>query len=326
MAATVLSGLLIGAALGALMTRGKVCFNAGLRRAAFERDGTVLRVFALAVAIQLVLLPVLVAVGVSLSPVGLFPVAQVVGGLVFGAGMALAGGCIAGILWKTGAGSIATATAIAAFAAGELLVRGPGSGLLGDLDRASAPGAGTATLDALLDLPYEAVAAFLGVLTLIALLVRRRDGLALGLALGALSALAWVVAGWVGAGYGLGFTGTAASARGAIATGELSALGWSVWLAVGVVAGAALAARGPLRRPDGARLARAIAGGVLMGVGANVAHGCNIGLGLAGIPTLSLGSMLAVACMAAAALAVRGLALERFPRLRGVERPEPVGW
>jgi hypothetical protein len=57
-----------------------------------------------------------------------------------------------------------------------------------------------------------------------------------------------------------------------------------------------------------------------------VAHGCNIGLGLAGVPTLSLGSLLAVACMAAAALAVRGFALERFPRLRGVERPEPVGW
>jgi hypothetical protein len=39
--------------------------------------------------------------------------------------MALAGGCIAGILWKTGAGSIATAGAIAGFAAGELLVRWP---------------------------------------------------------------------------------------------------------------------------------------------------------------------------------------------------------
>ncbi len=63
-----------------------------------------------------------------------------------------------------------------------------------------------------------------------------------------------------------------------------------------------------------------------MGAGASMAHGCNIGLGLTGIPTLSLGSMLAVACMAVAALAVRGLALERFPRLRGIERPEPAGW
>src|SRR5215210_4561972 len=115
MAGTVAAGLLIGAALGALATRGQICFNAGLRRAAFEHDATVLRVFAIAVAAQLLLLALLSPIGVSLAPVGLFPAAQVAGGLVFGAGMALAGGCIAGILWKTGAGSIATAVAIAGF-------------------------------------------------------------------------------------------------------------------------------------------------------------------------------------------------------------------
>ncbi len=90
-----------------------------------------------------------------------------------------------------------------------------------------------------------------------------------------------------------------------------------------------MTARGPIRWPNGPRLVRALGGGVLMGAGASMAHGCNIGLGLTGIPTLSLGSMLAVACMALAALAalaVRGLALEPFPRLRGIERPEPAGW
>lgn len=63
-----------------------------------------------------------------------------------------------------------------------------------------------------------------------------------------------------------------------------------------------------------------------MGAGANMAHGCNIGLGLAGIPTLSLGSMLAVACMALGAVAVRGLVLEPWPALRGAERPSAYGW
>jgi uncharacterized protein len=324
MAGTIVAGLLIGAALGALMTRGKVCFNAGLRRAAFERDATVLRVFAVAIAVQLVLLPLLALAGVALAPVGLFPVAQIVGGLVFGAGMALAGGCIAGILWKSGAGSIATAVAIAGFALGELFIRGPGRQLLADLDRSRPPG--SATLDGALGLPYEPVAAVLGLLALLVLLARRRDGLALGLGLGALSALAWATADWIKAGYGLGFTGTAASFAAAVTDGDPSLLGWSVFLAVGVVAGAAVTAGGPLRRPDAARLARALAGGLLMGVGASMAHGCNIGLGLAGIPTLSLGSMLAVACMAGAALAVRGVALERAPRLRGTERPEPAGW
>lgn len=326
MAGTVAAGLLIGAAFGALATRGKVCFNAALRRAAFEHHPTVLRVFAIAVSAQLILLAPLSLVGVSLAPVGVFAAAQIAGGLVFGAGMALAGGCIAGILWKTGAGSIATAVAIAGFAAGELLIRGPAAPALAALDRASRGGGPPATLDAALGLPYAPLAAALGVLGLLVLLVRRRDGLVLGLALGVVSAIAWVAADLTGAGYGLGFTGTAANVRVVVAAGEPSLLGWSVFLAVGVLAGAAVVARGPVRRPDGARLMRALAGGVLMGVGATMARGCNIGLGLAGLPTLSLGSALAVACMALASLAVRRLLLETRPALRGIERPEPAGW
>ncbi len=326
MVATAALGLILGAALGALMMRGRICFNAGLRRAAFEGKGTVLRIFAIAIGLQLLLLPLFSPLGVSFSPVGLFPVAQIAGGLVFGAGMALAGGCIAGVLWKTGAGSIAAAGALVGLGAGELLIRGPGRDLLSGLDEAGAPGPGAATLDAVLGLPYEPLAAVLGIIVLTALLARRRDGLGFGLALGALSALAWVFAGWVGAGYGLGFAGTPSSLSGAVTGADSSLVSWSLWTAIGVVAGASIAARGPIRLPDAPRLARALAGGVLMGAGASMAHGCNIGLGLTGIPTLSLGSALAVGCMAVSALAVRRLALEPFPRVRGVERPEPAGW
>jgi uncharacterized membrane protein YedE/YeeE len=322
----VVLGLLIGAALGALMARGGVCFNAALRRAAFERDARVLRVFAIAVAVQLLALPALSLLGVGLTRVGLFPAAQVVGGLVFGAGMALAGGCVTGILWKAGAGSIATGVAVAGFAAGELLSRGPWREALSRLDGAvAAPSA--ATLHGALGVPYEPLAAVAGVVALFLLLRRRRRaGLGLGLALGGLSALAWAAADRVGAGYGLGFTGTAANVRTSLVAADPSLLGWSAFLALGVVGGAALAIRGPVRRPDAPRLVRALAGGVLMGAGASMAHGCNIGLGLAGIPTLSLGSMLAVACMAVGAVCVRGLLLEPSPALRGVERPSAAGW
>lgn len=325
MAATVVLGLVIGAAVGALMTRGRLCFNAALRRAVFEREPAVLRAFAIAVALQLLLLPALAVLGVSLAPVGLFPLAQVVGGIAFGAGMALAGGCITGILWKTGAGSIATGVAIAGFAAGELLIRGPWREALGALDNAAPRPAGQ-TLHAVLGLAYEPVAPVLGAVLLALLLRRSRAGIRLGLGLGALSAIAWLAADLVGAGYGLGFTGTVENIRGSLAAGDPSLLTWPVFLALGVIGGGALAGRGPLRRPDAPRLARALGGGVLMGLGANIAHGCNIGLGLAGIPTLSLGSMLAVACMALGALAVRRVVLEPWPALRGVERPEAAGW
>ena len=128
-----LPALVVGLAAGAVMARGGLCFNRALRRAAFERQPVLLRAFGVAVAVQLVALPALVVLGVDplvrnaeAGGLPLLPVAQVVGGVVFGAGMALAGGCVTGMLWKAGRGAVALAIAIAGFAAGELLIRGAG--------------------------------------------------------------------------------------------------------------------------------------------------------------------------------------------------------
>ena len=60
-----LLGLAAGLATGALMTRGGLCFNRALRRAMFERSPAVLRAFAIAVAAQLLLLPLLITAGVD---------------------------------------------------------------------------------------------------------------------------------------------------------------------------------------------------------------------------------------------------------------------
>lgn len=121
-------GLIAGTVTGVVMASGKICFNSATRKAVFDRTPLLMRIFAIAVALQLLVLPILNEVGlVDLHPgIGLFPVAQVIGGLIFGIGMALAGGCIAGILWKSGAGSVATAIAVVGFIAGELIIRGPG--------------------------------------------------------------------------------------------------------------------------------------------------------------------------------------------------------
>ena len=60
--------------------------------------------------------------------------------------------------------------ALVGLAVGELLIRRAGGGLLSDLDRAASPGPEAANLDATLGLPYEPLAAVLGVLALAALL------------------------------------------------------------------------------------------------------------------------------------------------------------
>lgn len=305
-----LVGLAAGLAAGVVMTRGGLCFNRAVRQAALEHKPRLLRAFGLAVAVQLLLLPVLVAGGVDplernaqTGGLPLLPVAQIAGGLTFGVGMALAGGCITGMLWKAGGGAVALGIAIAGFAAGELLIRGPGESLIADLDAASRPS--ERALTGLLGVDYEPLALGIGVAALVLLLRRRRDGLLPGVALGLVAAAAWIAADAAGYGYGLGFVGAAEGTRRALDAG--GQLPFQLWLALGVVAGGAVAGRPRLRMPDGARAARAAAGGVLMGVGGNLAHGCNIGHGLTGLPLLSFGSLLAVTCMALGAIAV-GLA------------------
>lgn len=321
---TAAAGLAVGLAAGLVMTRGGLCFNRALRRAVFERRGTILRAFAIAVAVQLLLLPLLLlAAGVDplerLAPAGgplLLPVAQVAGGLVFGIGMALAGGCITGMLWKAGAGAVALGVALVGFAAGELLVRGAGEPLIRSLDDAARPG--ERGLPGLLGVGYEPLALVIGVGALGALLARRRDGLVAGAALGLVAALAWVAADIAGYGYGLGFVGAADGTRTAVAEG--AALPYQLWLAAGVLLGGLVAGARRLLVPDLARSARALAGGLLMGAGGSVAHGCNIGHGLTGLPLLSLGSLLATAAMAAGALLTWRLVLAPSRRLRGEER------
>ena len=143
---------------------------------------------------------------------------------------------------------------------------------------------------------------------------RGLSGLVAGLALGAVAAGTWLAAGAAGYGYGLGFVGAAEG------TLDGGAMPFQLWLALGVVAGGAAFGERRLWRPDGTRAARAAAGGLMMGAGGSIAHGCNIGHGLTGLALLSLGSLLALASMAAGALLTWRLLLAPRPRLRGHER------
>ena len=320
----IVAPLVAGLATGMVMHRGGLCFNRAVRRAAFERRPVLLRAFLFAVAAQLILLPVLVALGVGplerstrAGGTAFLPVAELAGGLTFGAGMALAGGCVTGMLWKAGAGALALAVAIAGFAAGELLIRGPGDGIIASLDDAAR--VDTRALPELLGVGYTGPALVLGALGLVLLLARGVRGAIAGVALGTVAALAWVAADLAGYGYGLGFVGAAEGTRVALDTG--TALPYQLYLAVGVIAGAAIAGPRRLRMPDGPRAARALAGGLLMGAGGSIAHGCNIGHGVTGVPLLSFGSLLAVTAMAAGALLTWRLVLAGRPVLLGRERP-----
>jgi uncharacterized protein len=90
---------------------------------------------------------------------------------------------------------------------------------------------------------------------------------------------------------------------------------WIVWQIIGVFIGAAISARVAGRRgrashrdvsqsPGNSRLDRALAGGVLMGIGARLAYGCTSGLALSGGAMLATGAWVFIPIAFATAIGV----------------------
>jgi len=92
-------------------------------------------------------------------------------------------------------------------------------------------------------------------------------------------------------------TGPSASLLFYLAGGDSSNLNWGVFEILGIPLGAFFAARWnhefQWRSPRPERLMQQAVGGAVMGVGAVIAGGCNIGNSLTGLGTLSLTSLVA---------------------------------
>ena len=113
----ILLALPIGIAFGYAAQRGRFCINSAFRDVYLVRDSTLLRAFVLAVLIQMVGVQVLLQLGlIQVWVIEFFWLANLVGGLVFGTGMVLAGGCSGGSWYKSGEGQTASMMAIVSFA------------------------------------------------------------------------------------------------------------------------------------------------------------------------------------------------------------------
>jgi uncharacterized membrane protein YedE/YeeE len=284
MALSSATGLLIGAAYGYAAQRGAFCMNSGFRVAVTRRDFTKVKAFLLAVAISAVLLPVLFAVGLPRpAPMAFDPAAALIGGLAFGAAMKWAGGCAAGAWYKFGAGNLG---AFAAFAGLSL-----GAVVFARLVPVAAA-VGTPGPEAPRWLPPLLGAALLGGLATTApgkagAWSWRRTGLVIGL----IALASWPLSALTGRVFGLAVVPGAT----AMVTAPWTAP-WDVLLVLGIPFGAWIAARrdGPVRFaavPNGT-LAKAFAGGLVLGAGAWTAGGCTVGHGLAGLPLLQPQSVL----------------------------------
>jgi hypothetical protein len=125
-----------------------------------------------------------------------------------------------------------------------------------------------------------------------------------GIAIGIVGCIAFAVNYWAGKKYPLGITGGWNNVLQVFT--ESVASNWFMWIVIGAVIGAAIAAiiagEFKFRSPGAKTLIKQFIGGALMGFGAAVAGGCNIGHGLSGVPMLSIGSILTLACIVLAIL------------------------
>jgi uncharacterized membrane protein YedE/YeeE len=113
---------LVGIALGVTLQRGRFCFAGAFRDLYLMRNGTMMRAILVGLAIATPLFALLQARAVPNPSFGALPTGAhvvplglhlVVGGLLFGVGMVVAGGCVSGTLYRIGEGYLASWASLA---------------------------------------------------------------------------------------------------------------------------------------------------------------------------------------------------------------------
>jgi uncharacterized protein len=118
--------LLFGAALGVVFQRSRFCLVRAFREPFMTGDGEHTRAAALAVTVSMLGFAILKYADLKDRADWVFPgagIGALAGGLIFGVGMVLAGGCGAGSIWRVGEGQLKLAAAVVTFALGASLTR-----------------------------------------------------------------------------------------------------------------------------------------------------------------------------------------------------------
>lgn len=337
--------MLVGAAMGLTLYHAGFGFSGAWRRFLTQRDGTGVRAQMLMLAVAVSLFFPLLAAGSAFGrplhgfvfPVG---VSGVVGAFLFGSGMQLGGGCGSGTLYTAGGGSPRMLVTLLFFVLGSVLGAAhlsawltlPGLGPVSLLAWAGWPGALAANL-ALFALiawasrrwerhstapPPRPMSAHAG-----SFWRGPWPLLWAGVALALLNVATLLLAGrpW---GITWAFTLWGAKAGSLAGLDMATLMGWpenliarplvaditsvmNLGILLGALLAAALAGRfDPLRRVGLRPLLAAVLGGVLLGYGARLGFGCNIGAFVGGIASGSLhGWVWLVAALAGNAVGVR---------------------
>lgn len=299
----VVTGVLGGLAMGYALQRTKLALH-GSFVGYPDRLPRVFRTWILAVTIGALGLTVIYAAdwwpelnqGLAFRPA-----ANTVGGLILGFGMVLAVTSASGLFYNLGAGTITCLIGLVGFVLGDAIggwIELPGGGVIGAGEQATLPG--------VLHVPRWTVSVPLAVLVIVGLALRParsekprvRDQLGWivgGTVLGVALVASWALAGAGGHDFGPNTEGAVSS----LIRGQPDR--WEGAFVLALIPGAAVAAlttsAWELSRAHAGRLVKLLVGGLLLGLGGQIAGGCNLGHGLSGVAQLGLSSWLVVAAI-----------------------------
>ncbi len=316
----IIFGLITGLAFGWILQRGRVCFNSAFRDLYLMKDNFLFKAITLAMAIELIVFPLMAQFGwIRMNPKPLNLLGQIIGGLIFGMGMVLAGGCASGTTYRVGEGNTTSWVAALTYALTATAVKHGGlNGLLKVIspftvkitpttsanlyDKKVGP-----TLATVLHVNHWVIALIFSGLLLWYVFgtktTKRPDAKmgwkSIGLWLVPIAAFGFWSSYITGRHYGLGITGGWVSITQAYTQGHL--INWEGAEVLGIIIAAFISAvvskefkfRVPKR---GIVYLQTAIGGSFLGLGAALAFGCNIGNYFTGIPQLGVGSIIAGIC------------------------------
>lgn len=338
---SVITAVALGLGLGFILQRGRFCLNSAFRDIIFMKDLTLFRAYLLSVVVAIIGSNLLEDAGLLMSlnhqtgqmmSVGLLrqnfvPIANIVGGFLFGMGIVLAGGCASGIVYRVGEGQAAAFVAVIGFFLGIVMTL---DGLLSPLYRYLKSFGVTIfgkANPALWDLfgsgpvvKWVTIAVFsVGALAFIlkgkpTFGKSKSKGYTWGLTgvlIGFLTIGAWWISSFFGGiPRGLAITTPLREMFNAVLYKtsyspfpEFSFLGifkgtWGVFFILSVPLGAFLSAKRlkefTWKIPPAKEFLTVFFGSVLMGVGAVLAGGCNLGHGITGVSTMAVSSFVAI--------------------------------
>ncbi len=335
-----LTAILLGTALGFILQRGRFCLNSAFRDIIFIQDLTFFRAYLLCISVAIIGTNILESAGLiftydqgaghfvstALMRQNFIPIANILGGFLFGLGIVLAGGCASGIVYRFGEGQIGALIAIVGFFLGIGMTT---DGILSPVReylksfRVEVFGV---TNPAIWDLfgggstaKWGTIAVF--TVVMLAFVFKGRPtfgksgkGYAWGLTgvlVGLLTILAWEVSSvFGGTPRGLAITTPLRELFNSMLTNsthspfrEFSFIGiftgtWGVFFILAVPFGSWISAVGlkefKWKTPPAKEVLTVFFGSILMGIGAVIAGGCNLGHGVTGMSTMSLASLVAI--------------------------------